>query len=281
MTDDNHPVRHGQRPRGVLFGALAAAGGIAVAWMLVRGAARDEARVLYAPIDRLKPVAENLWMVDSGPVRPMGMALPVRMTVIRLADGGLLLHSPTRYTPELARALAAIGPVRHLVAPNVAHWSFLAEWQRACPDATCWATPALGERAQVREAGVRIDKWLGDTAPVDWADAVAQGMVRGVGFEEVWFLHKPTATLILTDLVQNVDPAKLMPMAAAAMRLSFATSATTSLHVRAALTAGGQPTRAAIAAMLATAPDRVLFAHGDPFTVGAAERLRRAFAWAV
>ncbi len=281
MIDRDHPTRHGQRTRGVLYGALAAAGGIAVAWMLVRGAARDEARVLYAPVDRLKPVAENLWMVDSGPVRPMGMALPVRMTVIRLADGGLLLHSPTRHTPELARALAAIGTVKHLVAPTVAHWSFLAEWQRACPDATCWATPALGERSQVREAGVRIDKLLGDTAPADWADEIDQGMVRGGGFEEIWFLHKPTATLILTDLVENLDPAKLTPMAAAAMRLTFATSATTGLHVRAALIAGGRPTREAIEAMLATAPERVLFAHGDPFTVGAAERLRRAFAWAV
>jgi hypothetical protein len=34
------------------------------------------------------------------------------MTVIRLAGGDLLLHSPVRLDPGLRRALDAIGPVR-------------------------------------------------------------------------------------------------------------------------------------------------------------------------
>lgn len=276
MTDRNQQRR---RKAGIMVGA--AAGAIGLTLLLIRGAARDEARVLYAPIDRLKPVADDLWIVDGGPVRPMGMALPVRMTVIRLSDGGLLLHSPTRYTPELAAALAALGPVRHLVAPTVAHWAFLAEWQRAVPDALCWAVPALRDRSQPREAGVRIDAVLGDVAPDAWADTIEQGIVRGGGFEEAWFFHRGSRTLILTDLVENLDPAKLTPMSAAVMRLTFATSATTGLQVRGPLLAGGQATRDAIETMVATAPDRVIFAHGDPFTVGAADRLRRALAWAI
>ena len=51
-------------------------------------------KVTYPPLDVLKRVADNIWIVDSGPLRALGMPLPIRMTVIKLRDGGLLLHSP-------------------------------------------------------------------------------------------------------------------------------------------------------------------------------------------
>ena len=66
----------------------------------------SKAYVSYPPLDVPKPIAKNLWNVDSGPLRVMGLIpLPVRMTIIRLADGGLLLHSPTRFDFDLAREL--------------------------------------------------------------------------------------------------------------------------------------------------------------------------------
>jgi hypothetical protein len=78
----------------------------------------SKADVSYPPLDVPKPIAKN-----SGPLRVMGLIpLPVRMTIIRLADGGLLLHSPTRFDFDLARELEKIGPIRYLVAPNSAHW---------------------------------------------------------------------------------------------------------------------------------------------------------------
>ena len=52
--------------------------------------------VTYPPLDVMKPVADGVWIVDSGPLRVLGMPLPVRMTVVRLASGDLWLHSPTR-----------------------------------------------------------------------------------------------------------------------------------------------------------------------------------------
>ncbi|RMF38562.1 MAG: DUF4336 domain-containing protein, partial [Alphaproteobacteria bacterium] len=70
----------------------------------------------YEPIDTLKPLAENLWIVD-GPVIRMrylwvaSLPFPTRMTVIRLSAGGLWLHSPTELTEPLREAMAALGPV--------------------------------------------------------------------------------------------------------------------------------------------------------------------------
>src|SRR3712207_4556325 len=90
--------------------------------------------VTYPPLDTLKPVADDLWIVDSGP-QHMGISLPVRMTVIRLRNGDVLLHSPTRYVEALRQEIEALGPIRHLVAPNIAHWTHLREWQTRCPGA--------------------------------------------------------------------------------------------------------------------------------------------------
>ena len=267
-----------RRNNRLLIGAAAGAVGL-VAW-LMRGAARAERAIPYSPVDVPKPFAENVWIVDSSPISAIGLKLPVRMTVVRLKDGGLLLHSPTRYTAELGQALEALGPVRHLVAPTIAHWMFLKDWQRTYSEATSWGVPALRGRAQVRTSGVRIDTDLGDEAPVAWADDIQQGMVRGGGFEEAWFLHKASRTLLLADLIENLEPAKLPPITAAAMRATMATRETSAVHVRAALALGGSVAREVIKAMLATDPARVIFAHGKPFTDDAAAQLRRAFAWA-
>ena len=53
-----------------------------------------------------KPFAEAVWTVDSA----LGPAVPVRMSAVRLANGDLLLHSPTRYDPGLRAMLERIGP---------------------------------------------------------------------------------------------------------------------------------------------------------------------------
>jgi hypothetical protein len=150
-----------RRQNLLVFGATAAAGAIGLGLWLARGAARTEEAITYPPVDVPKSLADDVWIVDSGPISAMALKLPVRMGVVRLKDGSLLLHSPTRYTPDLGHALEALGTIRHLVAPTLAHWMFLKEWQNAYPDAKTWGVPALRDRAQVRAAGVRIDVDLG------------------------------------------------------------------------------------------------------------------------
>ena len=72
--------------------------------------------VTYPPLDVLKPVAENLWIVDSGPQEAMGLSLPVRMTVIRLSNGDVWLHSPTRFNGELRREIETLDRAALLAA---------------------------------------------------------------------------------------------------------------------------------------------------------------------
>jgi hypothetical protein len=237
----------------------------------------------YPPLDTLKPVAENVWVVDSGPLKVAGLLpMPVRMTVTRLRSGAMLLHSPTRFDEGLRAAVAAQGPIRHIVAPNAVHWSFVADWQRACPDAVTWAAPGLRERSAVKKAAVRLDRDLGEAAPPEWEGAIETVTVPGGGgFREVCLLHGPSRTLVLTDLVINLEPEKLP----AAMRLyaklvgMTAPNGRTPVYVRLLIRAGGQAAREAARKLVDWAPERVLFAHGRPFDRDATAALRRSLDW--
>lgn len=265
--------------------ALVMAGGVAVAglgiWTLARGA-DDGPDPTYPPLDQPKRIADDVWIVDSGPIVSLGLALPVRMTIIRLRNGDLLLHSPTRYSPELASAIGELGTIRHLVAPNVAHWTFIADWQRAFPATVMWAAPGLNERAQVRASTLRIDRELGGAAPAEWADVLHQGVVSGAaGFNEVWFMHKPSRTLIVTDLIEYLEPDKLPPVSRLLMQAAAATDGTTARYLRVPVRLGGTTAKAAVQAMIALQPERVVFAHGTVFESDGAARLARAFEWLV
>ena len=68
----------------------------------------------------LRPLAQDLWVVER-PQRFYGLEVGTRMTVLRLADGSLLLHSAVELDAALRRELDAIGRVRFAVAPNRVH----------------------------------------------------------------------------------------------------------------------------------------------------------------
>src|SRR4029453_14671012 len=72
-----------------------------------------------------------------------GVRLPLpfttRMTVVRLSNGDLFLHSPTKFDRKLADELQRLGSVRHLISPNQFHYAHIGEWLKAFPDAVGWA----------------------------------------------------------------------------------------------------------------------------------------------
>src|SRR5262252_4244552 len=77
-------------------------------------AARMSESALTAVVD------DRIWTLDR-PVWFGGVRLRARTTVVRLDDGGLLLHTPAPPTDALSEQLRALGPVRWLVVPNCWH----------------------------------------------------------------------------------------------------------------------------------------------------------------
>ena len=240
-------------------------------------------RTAYPPIDVPKPVADDLFIVDSVLPGVMGAAFGVRMTVIRLPGGGLLLHSPTRHSLPLQAALEKLGPIRHIVAPSFAHWTFVEGWQRACPKATVWAAPGLRSRSQVRRSGLRIDRVL-KKAPAEWGDALDLAIVPGgLGFREVALFHRPTRTLLLCDLVMNLEPAKVSPALRPVARL-FGMTVPEGMpppYLRALIKLRKRAAKRAASRMLSWRPVRVIFAHGQWFERDGSAALRRSLRWLI
>lgn len=233
----------------------------------------------YPPLHTLKAVDDDIWIVDGAPLHPGGITMPVRMTVVRLTSGELWLHSPVRFSDELAARLAELGPVRHLVAPNVGHWTLIGDWQRHFPEAVTWAAPKLSQRRQVRKSEVRFDRELADDS-TPWPEDIDLLVVPGAGgFREVAFLHRASRTLILTDLVQSLESDRV-PMRTRLFARATGTlypRATAPVYLRASLRLGGQSTKQALSRLIEWQPERVIFAHGRWVERDGAKMLKKAF----
>ncbi len=247
---------------------------------------RPASTLAYTPLHTLKPVAEDLWIVD-GPVIHMaalGLRVPfsTRMTVIRLNDGGLWCHSPVAPDDALFAALDALGPVRHLVSPNLLHYAHIAAWKRRYPQAVAWASPGVRRRAASQRIDVEFDVDLDDEPPAAWRDSIDQLLFRGSRLiPEMVFLHRDSATLILADLIENVEPARLSRPLRWFARLGGIVDPDGKAPVDLRLTYLGRKAqaRASLARMLAWQPQKVILAHGRCYMDNAAGELCRAFRW--
>lgn len=146
----------------------------------------------------LEPITDGLWGLDGRVSMPGGVRFPLRMTVVRLPDRGLLLHSPVEVSEEQSAAIDALGEVRVVVAPSLLHHLHVGPAVARWPDARLLGAPGLAEkRPDLPFRGV-----LPDDADESWASALRPILLRGApSVSEVVFVHRPTATLICTDLL--------------------------------------------------------------------------------
>ena len=143
----------------------------------------------------MRELGEGIWLHEQD--NPTGMASRV---IVRLASGGLWIHSPPELSPSLAEQLKALGDVEALVAANNAHTRFITQWKAAFPDATCFV--AEGVPSKLPE--LRDFRLIKDMDPSEWAADFEMSTLTGVPlFDETVFLHRPSRTLIVTDLVQH------------------------------------------------------------------------------
>jgi Domain of unknown function (DUF4336) len=155
------------------------------------------------PLELQEYIADQIWLC-SYPVKFLGMVLDARMTVIRLTDGKLMLHSPCEVDDHLRRVLADLGEVAYIVAPGTFHHLHVPSAQAAFPEAETYICPGI-ER---KRPDLKFNGLLGDTAPEAWAGQLDQVLVRGNRWIwEVAFFHRQSRTLILVDLVENVTDA--------------------------------------------------------------------------
>lgn len=247
-------------------------------------AQRDAVFVPYAPLDVPKVVAPDLWLVDGPEIRfrYLGMALPfpTRMTIVRLPDGGLWLHSPTEPRAPLVAAVRALGPVRFLIAPNTLHYWWVADWNELFPEAEVHCVPGLARSAKRPLPPHRI---LEGAPPAEWSGAIDQLLVAGDVLTEAVFLHRPSRTLILTDLIENFESGRTRSRCLrVVLRVAGAADPDGKAPIDMQLTflRHRKAVRAAVSRMLAWEPERIVISHGRWYDSNAVAELRRAFRWA-
>ena len=242
----------------------------------------NDARATYPPLNTLKCVTQNVWVVD-GPVIRFGMPwpkfpFPTRMTIVRLTSGELFVHSPTPLMPTLRAEIEREGRARFIVGPNRIHYWWIPEWKVAFPDADVYLAPRIKQQARGRIAFDTIP--LAAETGYPWDAEIATLPIVGSYMTEVEFLHRASRTLILTDLLENFEPEKVGWLF---LRLLTCIGGVSPPH-------GGLPRdlrlsftcrhkrefRAAVKTMLAWNPERVIFAHGRWHERNGAAELRRA-----
>jgi hypothetical protein len=249
----------------------------------------DPAPLVYEPLNEYKPLGPDIGIVD-GPLEyftTAGVTIPLpfstRMTVVRLKNGDLFLHSPIAFEATLAGRLQSIGRIGHLVSPNQFHYAHIGEWSRAFPDAVTWASPGVRTRARARGIVVQFTTDLGAQAPDEWRNEIGQTVIPGGIFGEIIFFHKLSKTIILADTILNLELDKLrQPWRFAAWLTGmYYPKGQLFFGMRLPLLLQRRKTRAAVEKMLSWQPERIILSHGRCFETNGDMVLRRVFAWAL
>jgi hypothetical protein len=150
----------------------------------------------------LREFTQGIHLVESA-VRFYGVRVQTRMTVVRLSDSRLFLHSPVALDAAAIRSdLDRLGEVAFIASPNKIHHLSIGEYIDAYPEAKAFASPGLPER----RPDLAFDGVLGDRPDPAWAADLDQAEVRGnIFFSEIVFLHRASRTLLVADLVENFD----------------------------------------------------------------------------
>jgi hypothetical protein len=234
----------------------------------------------YEPQLIPKSWAEDIWTVDGPEVAyslwGLTIPCPTRMTIIRLPGGGLWVHSPVACTPDLVAAVKALGPVTAIIAPNVFHYTHLADWTHAFPQAAVFGVAGLG--AKVPGIAFAV---LDDHPPQSWREAIDCHVIALGSFTEAVFLHRASRTLIVTDLMQNFEADRIRnPLVRAVMRMGGATgpNGKPSIEIRIAALRHRAAVREGVRRMLDWQPAGIILAHGACYRSNADAEIGRAFA---
>ncbi|MDH3656217.1 MAG: DUF4336 domain-containing protein [Myxococcales bacterium] len=221
----------------------------------------------------MEQLANDLW-AKAAPQSFFGLHLGTRMTVVRLRDGTLLVHSPIAMTPSLKAEVDAIGPIRHIVAPNVAHHLYAGEWTNAYPGALLHGAVGLAKRR--RDLAINLE--LRGEAHADWGSVLATAFLDGTMLNETVFFHRPSRSLIVADVLENFETSAHWPTRAYLKLGGIHGKPGLSLPLRMVFR-DKKRARRSIDEVLSWDFDRIVLAHGDVIESGGRDILRNAYTW--
>ncbi len=206
--------------------------------------------------------------VAEAPQRFMGLEVGTRMTVLSL-KGGLLVHSPIAIDPA---AIAHLGEPRWVIAPNLLHHLYVGPWAESGMEA--WAPDGLQEkREDLSFTGV-----LRQGDPHPFGDEIEVLPTRSFSLtNELVLLHKPSKTLLVSDLVYNFPSSAPWTTRVAMRCMCGYPGCSTSLLERFGM--NHKIAKEELSVIAGWDFDRIIMAHGEVLERGGNKALRDAFAW--
>lgn len=132
------------------------------------------------------------------------VAVGNRATAIRLQDGRILLLNPIQLDSAVQEKLNRLGGV-HLVASDLGHHMYIHEYLKVWPSAQFIGVPGLeGKRKDVRWDWIYKDSMTKPEKEFGFADELETVLFEGFITYCVAWHHKPTKTLIESDLMMNL-----------------------------------------------------------------------------
>jgi Domain of unknown function (DUF4336) len=217
-------------------------------------------------------VPDALWHAQR-PLKFGPLSLTTRMTVVRLRDGSLWVHSPILPTNDIVDQLHRIGEVRYVVAPNKSHHLFFLDFVNAFPTAKGFIAEGLDQKRPDLARFPRVPR------PAPWGSELEGFFIEGLPIlnETAWF-HRETGTLILTDL--------LFCFSSTNRGLTAFISKLLGVHGRLGMsrtmklaTKDKQALARTVAPLISLPLKRVIVAHDQIVEEEPAVKVARAFAW--
>jgi hypothetical protein len=221
----------------------------------------------------LTSIDDGLWTADA-PLRFFGLHLGTRMTVVKLRDGGLLLHSPVAMTDALRAEVDALGPVRHIVCPNLFHHLFAGPWVGAYPGALLHGPPGLAKK----RPDLPAPRPLSAALHPDWEGSLVPVAIDGCLLRETLLVHPRSGTLVSSDLVENFETSDHLPTRIY-LKLGGVHGKIGWSRLLRVLYRDHKAARASIERLLTHDFDRIVVGHGRVVERGGKDALRAAFTW--
>lgn len=221
----------------------------------------------------LERLDDALW-VAAAPQTFLGMHLGTRMTIVRRADGGLVVHSPIALDDGLRGEVEAIGPVRRVIAPNLYHHLYAGQWAAAFPDVRLVGPKKLADKRE----DLKLDAFLGETPDVGWQGTLDQVRISGCMLQETVFFHPPSRTLISADFVENFESSPHWPTRMYLKASGVHGKPGVSRPIRWMFRDRDQA-KTAIERVLSWNFERIVLAHGNPIAERGPEIVRESYAW--
>ncbi|MGD1855695.1 MAG: DUF4336 domain-containing protein [Leptolyngbyaceae cyanobacterium] len=229
----------------------------------------------------LRKIGQGIWVAEQ-PLKYFGLNVGTRMTALRLANGELAIISPIQAIDGVLNQLSELGPVKHIIAPNLYHYLFAAEFKQRYPEAVFWAASGL----ESKKPELPIDRVIEYNTKVllDGLECLLFSGFRTLGvtgfdaLNEYVFLHGASRTLILTDAAFHFDESFPIATRLVTRVIGGYQRLSPSILEKIATTDKAK-VRASVEQVLAWDFERVVMAHGSIVEQNGKEKLKQGYEW--